>query len=164
MINLDKKIMANTYTQLYFHIVFAVDGRLSNKPSYIEKNWKDELYKYITGIVTKKDQKLMQINGMSDHVHLLIGTKPNCNLSDLIRDIKSSSSKWVNQNKFNPSKFGWQVGFGAFTVSHSFVSKTATYIENQETHHARKSFSEEYIDFLEAHNIDYSTDYTFESE
>jgi len=86
--------MANTYTQLYFHVVFGVKGRNSE----IQKEWKDELYKYISGIVANKNQKLMIINGMPDHVHLLIGTKPNCNLSNLIRDIKSSSTTWIKRN------------------------------------------------------------------
>jgi len=105
----------------------------------------------------------MQINGMTDHVHLLIGTQPSCNLSDLIRDVKSSSSKWINQKKYNPYKFGWQVGFGAFSVSHSQISKIATYIENQEIH-STKSFKEEYIGFLKANNIDYSEKYIFNSK
>ena len=87
-------------------MVFAVDGRMDSKPSYIEKSWEDELYKYITGIITNKGQKLMQINGMTDHVHLLIGTQPNCNLSDLIRDVKSSSSKWINQKNITLTSLG----------------------------------------------------------
>ena len=109
--------MANTYTQLYFHIVFAVKGR----SNYISEQWKDELYKYISGIIANKDQKLMIVNGVPNHIHLLIGTKPNCNLSDLIRDIKANSAKWINEKKFTNFHFEWQTGFGAFTVSQSVV-------------------------------------------
>ena len=107
--------MANTYTQLYFHIVFAVKGR----NNLISINWEEELYKYITGIISNKNQKLMIVNGMPNHIHLLIGTKPNCNLSDLVRDLKANSSKWINEKRFVRGKFEWQRGFGAFTVSQS---------------------------------------------
>jgi len=149
--------MANTYTQLYFHIVFAVKGR----NNLISLNWKDELYKYITGIISNKDQKLLIINGMPNHLHLLIGTKPTCNLSDLIRDIKANSSKWINEKRFINGKFEWQTGFGAFTVSQSGVTKVIHYIKNQEEHHRVKTFKEEYIDFLKAYNIEYKTEYLF---
>ncbi len=149
--------MANTYTQLYFHIVFAVKGR----KNHISNKWKDELYKYITGIVTNKNQKLMIINGMPDHIHLLIGTKPNCTLSDLVRDIKANSSKWINQKQLIKGKFEWQTGFGAFTVSQSGVNHVVDYIKNQEKHHRKKSFREEYIDVLNAYEIDFNSEYIF---
>lgn len=152
--------MANTYTQLYFHVVFAVKGR----GNLIAKKWKDELYKYITGIISNKNQKLMIINGMPNHIHLLIGTKPNCNLSDLVRDIKSNSTKWINEKQFINGKFTWQTGFGAFTVSQSQLSKITVYIKNQEEHHKVKSFKEEYIDFLKAYNIQYKSEYIFDDE
>ena len=99
--------MANTYTQLYFHIVIVV----KNRTMLISKKWKENLFKYISGIITNKNQKLMIINGMPDHLHLLLGLKPDCNLSDIIRDIKSNSSKWINENKFCVGKFEWQTGF-----------------------------------------------------
>jgi len=150
--------MANTCAQLYFHVVFAVNGR----KELIDKNWKDELYKYITGIVSNKDQKLMFINGMPDHVHLLIGTKPNCNLSDLVRDIKSNSAKWINNKQFINGEFEWQLGFGAFTVSQSQLDKVVSYIKNQQKHHLKKSFREEYVEFLEANNIEYKDEYLFD--
>jgi len=127
--------MANTYTQLYFLIVFVVKYRRNS----IAPHWKDELYKYITGIVTNKGQKLMIINGMPDHVHILIGTKPTCNLSNLMRDVKSNSSKWINEMKFIRGKFRWQTGFAAFTVSQSLLRVILKYIENQEEHHRKKS-------------------------
>lgn len=149
--------MANTYTQLYFHIVFAVKGR----ENLIAVKWKDELYKYISGIISNKNQKLMIINGMPNHIHLLIGTKPTCNLSDLVRDIKANSSKWINEKRFVKGKFEWQTGFGAFTVSQSGVNNVINYIKNQEEHHKVKTFKEEYIDFLKANEIDYNTEYVF---
>ena len=152
--------MANTYTQLYFHIVFAVKGR----SNYISEQWKDELYKYISGIIANKDQKLMIVNGVPNHIHLLIGTKPNCNLSDLIRDIKANSSKWINEKKFTNFHFEWQTGFGAFTVSQSGVPKAIEYIKNQEEHHRKKTFKEEYVEFLKAYQIDFKDEYLFDED
>lgn len=152
--------MANTYTQLYFHIVFAVKGRRN----HISKQWKDELYKYITGIVLNKNQKLMIINGMPNHLHILIGTKPTCNLSDLVRDIKANSSKWINEKQFVNGKFEWQTGFGAFTVSQSGINNVIAYIKNQEEHHKKKTFKEEYIDFLNAYKIEFKNEYLFTDE
>ena len=152
--------MANTYTQLYFHIVFAVKGR----SNYISEQWKDELYKYISGIIANKDQKLMIVNGVPNHIHLLIGTKPNCNLSDLIRDIKANSSKWINEKKFTNFHFEWQTGFGAFTVSQSGVPNVIEYIKNQEEHHRKKTFKEEYVEFLKAYQIDFKDEYLFDEE
>jgi REP element-mobilizing transposase RayT len=149
--------MANTYTQLYFHIIFAVSGR----NNLIAKSWKEELYKYISGIIANKNQKLMIINGMPNHIHLLIGTKPDCNLSDLVRDIKANSSKWINEKRFLNGKFAWQTGFGAFTVSQSSVNNVISYIKNQEEHHKQKTFKEEYVEFLKTYKIDFKTEYIF---
>ena len=152
--------MANTYTQLYFHIVFAVKARRN----HIGADWKDELYKYITGIVSNKNQKLMIINGMPNHLHLLIGTKPDCNLSDLVRVIKANSSKWINAKKLVRGKFEWQTGFGAFTISQSGINNVIKYIQNQERHHNKESFREEYIGFLDTHEIDFNPEYIFMDE
>ncbi|WP_117880615.1 IS200/IS605 family transposase [Aureibaculum luteum] len=152
--------MANTYTQIYFHIVFAVKGR----NNIILSKWKDELYKYISGIISNKNQKLFTINGMPNHIHLLIGTKPNCNLSDLIRDIKSNSSKWINEKQFINGKFEWQTGFGAFSIGQSQLPKIINYIKKQEEHHRTKTFKEEYINFLNAYDIDYKTEYIFNDD
>lgn len=127
--------MANTNTQIYIHLVFVV----KNRQSLIDNIWKDELYKYINGIILNNDQKLYIINGVADHVHLLISIKPNCNLSDLVRDIKANSAKWLNENKFK-FKFEWQTGFGAFSVSQSKIEDTILYIKNQEIHHRKKTF------------------------
>jgi REP element-mobilizing transposase RayT len=152
--------MANTYTQLYFHIVFAVKGRRN----FIDRLWKVELYKYIAGIIASKNQKLYIVNGMPNHIHLLISTKPNCNLSDLVRDIKANSSKWINEKGFVNSKFSWQNGFGAFTVSQSGVKPVIRYIENQEQHHKTKTFQEEYIRYLEEYEVDYNPEYILKNE
>ncbi len=149
--------MANPYTQLYFHVVFAVKGR----QKLIAKKWKDELYKYITGIITNKQQKLLAINGIEDHMHILIGTKPTCLLSDLVKAIKSNSSKWVNELNLTPKKFQWQSGFGAFTLGHSQLGTIINYIERQEKQHRYKSLNEEYIAFLKSYEIAYKKEYLF---
>ena len=150
--------MANTYTQLYFHLVFAVKGR----QNLISIQWKDELYKYIAGIINSKRQKLLIINGMPDHIHLLLSSSPNFNLSTLVREIKSNSSRWINENKYVKGKFAWQTGFGAFTVSQSQLTVVTNYINKQEIHHQKKSFRQEYIEFLEAYEIDYDVKYIFD--
>lgn len=150
--------MANTYTQIYIHIVFAVKGR----QNLIHANWKDEIYKYITGIVTNEGQKLIAINGMPDHIHILIGLKPDKSLSDLVRDIKANSSRFINEKKWINGKFEWQTGFGAFSYSHSQLTNVISYINNQEEHHKIKTFKEEYIEFLKAFDVDYKNEYIFD--
>jgi REP element-mobilizing transposase RayT len=150
--------MANTYTQLYVQIVFAVKGR----QNLISKIWKHELYKYITGIVTNEGQKLIAINGMLDHIHILIGLKLNKALSDLVRDIKANSSRFINEKKWINGKFEWQTGFGAFSYNHSQLTNVINYIQNQEEHHKKKTFKEEYVDFLKAFDIDYNNQYLFD--
>lgn len=150
--------MANTYTQLYFHVVFAVKGRLN----IIAEEWKEDLYKYISGVVTNKNQKLMVINGRPDHIHLLVGMKPDYNLSDLIRDVKANSSRFINEQKWVSGKFEWQEGFGAFTLGHSQIDVIVKYIKNQEEHHRARTFQEEYIEFLKKYEIEYKPEYIFE--
>jgi len=151
--------MANTYTQLYYHVIFAVQGRTN----LISSLWKTELYKYISGTIANKNQKLMCINGVSDHVHILIGLKPDARLSDVVRDIKANSSRFINEKKWIKGKFEWQKGFGAFTVGYSQIDQVINYINNQESHHHTKSFSEEYIKFLNEAYIDYKHEYLFEA-
>ncbi|MFC4475985.1 IS200/IS605 family transposase [Flavobacterium chungangensis] len=150
--------MANTYSQLYVQIVFAVKGR----QNLISKKCKDEIYKYITGIITNQKQKLIAINGMPDHIHILVGIKPNVSISDLVRDIKTSSSKFINEQKWINGKFEWQTGFGAFSYGHSQLTPVIKYIENQEEHHRTKTFKEEYIMFLKLFNIDFKNEYIFD--
>ena len=149
--------MPNTYSQIYIHSVFAVKGR----ESLINKQWKDELYKYICGIVTGNQQKVYAINGMPDHVHLLLSIKPSIAVSDLMKDIKANSSKWINDKKFVGGQFKWQEGFGAFSCSSSQLDTVIAYIDNQELHHAKKSFKEEYIEFLEKYHVAYDERYVF---
>jgi len=150
--------MPNTYTQLYIHLVFAVKSRAN----LIQAKWKEELYKYITGIVTNKKQKLIAINGVADHIHILIGIKPDCSLSDLVRDIKANSSKFINEKKWVLGKFEWQQGFGAFTLGYSQLNVIINYIRTQEEHHKTKTFRDEYIEYLNLYEIDYKTEYLFD--
>ena len=150
--------MANTYTQLYIQIVFAVNGR----KSLIDKQNREELHKYITGIVTKRDQKLLAIFAMPDHIHLLVSIKPNISISDLVRDIKAGSSKFITDNNWIKGKFSWQEGFGAFSYSKSQMDNVVNYILNQEVHHKKKAFKEEYLDFLKKFEISYNEKYLFE--
>jgi putative transposase len=149
--------MANTYTQMYVHVVFAVKGRTS----LVRKEWKEELYKFITGVVTHKGQKLIAINGMADHIHLLVGIKPTLALSDLVRDIKSNSSRFIREKGWVRGMFEWQEGFGAFTLGHSQLPQIIPYIANQEEHHRVRTFREEYIGFLQKYDIDYKPEYVF---
>ncbi|MCF6154665.1 MAG: IS200/IS605 family transposase [Candidatus Brocadia sp.] len=150
--------MANTYTQIYLHVIFAVKGR----DNLISPTWKEELYKYITGIVTNKNQKLIAINGMPNHVHLLVGLKPDIAPSDLIRDVKANSSKFIKDKQWVMGKFEWQLGFGGFSYSHSQLDVIINYIRGQEEHHKTKSFKEEYLEFMKRYAIDYKTEYLFE--
>lgn len=149
--------MPNTYTQLYVQIVFTVKGR----ENLISKNNREELHKYITGIVQKRDQKVLAVFCMPDHVHILVAIKPSIALSDLVRDIKAGSSKFITDQKW-AGKFSWQEGFGAFSYSRSQIDNVIKYILNQEEHHRKMTFREEYIDFLKKFEVDYDPDYLFE--
>ena len=151
--------MSNTYTQIHIHIVFAVQNRACK----IGNSWKEDLYKYITGIIQKQNHKLLAINGMPDHIHILIGMRPNQSLSDLLQDIKGSSSKWINENRFLPTKFSWQEGYGAFSYSKSHLKNVTQYIHNQEIHHQHKSFIEEYKDILKKFKIEFDEKFIFKS-
>jgi putative transposase len=150
--------MANTYSQIYIQIVFAVQ----NRKSLISHSWEEELYKYITGIITNKTQKLIAINGMPDHIHILIGMKPTCCLSELVREIKKASNTFIKESHFCPLGFNWQDGFGAFSYSHSQLDNVIAYIQNQKAHHQKKTFKEEYLGFLEKFNIEFKNEYLFE--
>ncbi|MFA8436057.1 MAG: IS200/IS605 family transposase [Marinifilaceae bacterium] len=147
--------MANTFTQIYLQFVFAVQNRLS----LIQPDWKDELYKYITGIVQNNNHKLISINGTANHIHILIGYKPHQLIPELLQDIKGSSSKWINDKGITKGRFCWQEGYGAFSYSHSQIGSVVKYIENQEKHHKKKSFQEEYEEFLRKFNIKYDGKY-----
>jgi REP element-mobilizing transposase RayT len=149
--------MANTYTQLFIHVVFAVSGRRSLLP----RSKKEDIHRYITGIIQQRGCKLIAINSMPDHMHILLAYAPKVALSDVLRDVKAVSSKLINENGWVPSEFRWQTGYGAFSVSPSQVEKVVHYIENQEEHHRIKTFREEYIEFLEAASIEYDLQYIF---
>jgi putative transposase len=150
--------MANTYTQINIQIVFAV----SKRDNLISKNNRDELQKYITTVIENKGQKLLAIFAMPNHIHILIGMRPNIALSDLVRDIKSTSSNFINSKKWVKGKFNWQNGFGAFSYSNSQLDRVIKYVLNQEEHHKRKSFKEEYLEFLSKFEIEYDEKYLFD--
>lgn len=150
--------MPNTYSQIYIQIVFAVKGR----ENLISKNHREELHKFISGIVKNRDQKLLSVFCMPDHCHLLVGMKPSISISDLIRDIKAGSSKFINESHRLKGKFNWQEGFGAFSYSKNQIDTVCKYILNQEEHHEIKSFKNEYLDLLNDFGVEYEEKYLFE--
>ncbi len=147
-----------TFSQIYIQVVFAVKGRYS----LIQSEWEEELYKYISGIVQNKKQKMLAINGVPDHIHFLIGMRPSCCLSDLVREIKKSSNTFILDKKFTKFRFQWQEGYGAFSYSHSALDNVIAYINNQKEHHKKKTFAEEYKSFLTKFNIEHNKEYLFE--
>jgi len=150
--------MPGTFTQIYIHVIFAVKGR----QNLLQKPWREEVFKYIAGIIKNKNQKPIIVNGVSDHVHLLIGLKPIMCLSDLIRDVKNNTTNFINEQKYIRGKFSWQEGYGAFSYSHSQLYNIYNYILNQEAHHRVKSFKEEYLNLLKEFEIKYEEKYLFE--
>lgn len=150
--------MANTYSQIYIQIVFAVAGRQNLIPAA----HREELHKYISGIVDRRGQKMLSIFCMPDHAHILIGMRPSISISDLTRDIKAGSSNFINDKRWVRGHFNWQEGFGAFSYSRSQIDSVSKYILNQEEHHKRKSFKREYIGFLKKFEVEYDDDYLFE--
>jgi putative transposase len=150
--------MANTFSQIYIHLVFSVKRR----QSLIQKKWKPDLYKYICGIVIGKEQKVYAIGGVEDHIHILVSIKPNISISDLVRDIKANSTKWINENRLVVEKFQWQEGFGAFSYAQSQLDTVIAYINNQEQHHQKKTFKDEYLELLQKFMIEYDEKYLFE--
>jgi putative transposase len=149
--------MANTYTQIHIHFVFAVKFR----HGIIQSKWKEDLYKYMTGIIQNDNHKLLAINGMPDHIHIMIGLRPAQSISDLMKNVKQSSSKWINENKLTNGHFEWQEGYGAFSYSKSQIGQVVNYIQNQELHHKKKTFRDEYLDFLEKFEVDYDDKFIF---
>ena len=149
--------MPNTYTQLYIQIVFAIRGRQCS----IKESFREELQKYITGIITAKKQKLYAIYCMPDHTHILVSMKPDISISDLVRDIKANSSSFIKEKELVRS-FAWQTGFGAFSYSKSQTMNVVNYILNQPEHHKKKTFKAEYIEFLQKFEVEYEDKYLFE--
>ncbi len=150
--------MANTYTQLNIQLVFAVKGR----DSLLKKSFRYEVFKYISGILKEINQFPLAVNGYLDHVHLFFEMNPNNSVSEISRIVKSNSSKWINDKRFLMNKFNWQSGFGAFSYSRSHRNKVIKYIMNQEQHHKKKTFKDEYLEFLDAFNIKHEKKYLFE--
>jgi REP element-mobilizing transposase RayT len=151
------KTMANTYKQTYFHLVFAV----KNRAALIKTEWKDEMEMYITGIIQNRGHKLLAINSMPDHTHILIGYNLNDLIPNLVENIKTSSNAFIKEKKLSRFRFEWQKGYGAFTHSHSSVHRGIYYILNQQIHHQKKSFRDEYLDILDKNEIDYKAAYLF---
>jgi putative transposase len=149
--------MANTYTQIHLHFVFAVKYRTA----MINKDWKERLHQYFTGIIQNNEHKLLQINSMPDHIHILIGMKPTQSVSALIQNVKTESCKWIKENNFCKSAFAWQEGYGCFSYSKSQVPDVIRYIQNQEEHHKKESFLDEYKRILKSLEIEFDEQYIF---
>ena len=150
--------MAGTFSQIYIQYVFAVNGR----ENLLQKPWRDEVFKYISGIIKGKNQKPIIVNGVANHVHVFVGIKPSMAVSDLVRDIKNNSTNFINDQKFLHKKFSWQEGYGAFSYSHSQIDDVYNYILNQEDHHRKRTFREEYLEFLKKFEIAYDEKYLFD--
>lgn len=149
---------SGTFSQIYIQLVFVVKGR----ENLLKKTFREEVFKYMSGIVKAKGQKSIIINGVEDHVHLFIGLKPSMRLSDLVRDIKNNTTNFINEKRFVVGKFAWQEGYGAFSYSQSQIDNVYKYVLNQETHHEKKNFKEEYLELLKRFEIDYQEEYLFE--
>ena len=149
--------MANTYNQIYIHLVFAVKYR----DGVIDKSWRKELYQYIIGLINNRGHKVYAIGGMSDHIHILVSLSPKQSISELVQEVKRASTLLIKEKKYVRCQFAWQEGFGAFSYGKSQIESVASYIQNQEVHHAKHTFREEYISFLQLFGIDYDEKYIF---
>ncbi len=147
--------MSNTYTQIYIQIVFCVKKR----EKLIDKSWRQELFKYISGIIQNKGQKLYAIGGVEDHLHILVSMKPSISISELVRDIKMNSTYWINQKHFVKKRFEWQPGYGAFSYNQKLLDTVINYIFRQEVHHAKKDFKTEYKEMLNHYQVDFNEKY-----
>jgi len=150
--------MAGSYSKIYLQYVFAVKGRCN----LLHKPWREEVFKYMSGIISAKGQKSIIVNGVEDHVHVLVGLKPSMNIDALVRDIKNNSSKFINERNFLSKKFSWQSGYGVFSYSRGHLDRVYKYIENQEEHHRKKTFRNEYHEFLREHEIEFEERFLFE--
>ncbi len=149
--------MPGTFSQIYLQYVFAVKGR----ENLLQKPWRDEVFKYISGIIKGKNQKPIIVNGFIDHVHVFVGIRPSMGISDLIRDIKNNACNFINEKKFLKNRFEWQTGYGVFSYSHSQIENVYEYIAKQEEHHRKKSFKEEYFELLKRFEVEYNEKYLF---
>ena len=150
--------MANTYSQSYFQLIFST----KNRQALIQKTWKNDLEKYITGIIQNNKHKLLAIGSMPDHIHIFIGYNLNHRIPDLVEEIKTSTNKWINNNRLSKFKFEWQKGYGAFTHSHSQLDVIIKYVLTQEKHHKKRTFKNEYLEILKRNDIKYNDDYLFD--
>jgi putative transposase len=150
--------MPGTYSQIYIQIVFAVKGR----SNLLDGKWRGELFKYMSGIITNKGHKSIIVNGVADHVHLFVGLKPAFSVSDLVRDVKNNATNYINEKELVKGKFCWQEGYGAFSYSHSHIENVYNYILNQEEHHRKKTFRDEYKEFLKNFDVAYKDEYLFD--
>ncbi len=150
--------MANSYKQAYFHIVFSP----KNRQALIQKSWKEKLEKYICGIITNNQHKPIAVYAMPDHIHIFIGYNLNQTIPQLVENIKTSSNKWINESRLSKFYFEWQNGYGAFTHSHGNMNIVAQYVMNQEEHHKKISFREEYLSLLNENDIEYKDQYLFD--
>ena len=150
--------MANTYTQCYFHLIFAV----KNRDALIKKGWKNDLEMYITGIVQNYRHKMLAIGSMPDHIHIFIGYNVNQLIPDLVEEIKTATNTLVKEKRWSKFKFEWQKGYGAFTHSRSQIDSVVNYILTQENHHKKKAFKDEYLEILQKNDIDFKKEYVFD--
>jgi REP element-mobilizing transposase RayT len=150
--------MAGTFAQIYIHIVIVVKKR----DNLIPKANREELFEYMAGIIQNKGQKPIIVNGTGNHVHIFLGLKPDMKISDLVRDIKNNSTNFINKMKWFNRKFSWQTGYGTFSYGESQVEAVFNYIKNQENHHKKKTFKEEYLEFLKKFNVEYNEKYLFD--
>ncbi len=149
--------MANSYSQIYLHVVYAVKYRAT----LLQKEWRQQVFGYIGQIINNMGHKTYIINGVEDHIHILFSMKPTHSVSDTMREIKSNSSKWLNESGLVKSRFSWQKGYGAFSVSKSGVNRVYAYIQNQEAHHAKQTFRSEYIELLQKYEVEFDEKYIF---
>jgi putative transposase len=150
--------MAGTYSQIYLQFVFAVKGR----HALLHEPWRDEVFKYMSGIIKGKGQKPIIVNGVEDHVHLFVGLKPSMNIDALVRDVKNNTSNFINDHRFVSGQFAWQKGYGVFSYSHSHIERVYQYILRQKEHHQKRSFRQEYLELLNKFQIEYDERYLFE--
>lgn len=149
--------MANTYNQIYIHLVFAVKYR----DAVIDKSWRQELYQYIIGLIGKRGHKVYAIGGVSDHIHILVSLSPKQAISELVQEVKRASTLWIKEQKLVRCRFAWQEGFGAFSYGKSQIDNVVKYIQNQEEHHSKHTFRDEYLSFLKLYEIDHDEKYVF---
>jgi putative transposase len=150
--------MANSFSQIYLQFVFAVQ----NRQSLITKEHKEELHKYVTALVQNRKAKMLAINCMPDHIHLFVGFKPTILISDFVKEIKVESNEFINNKKWLKGKFNWQEGYGVFSYSHSHIDAVVKYVLNQEAHHQKKTFKQEYLELLEKFEIPFEERFLFD--